>query len=512
MKNTITKSLAVAVLGAVAIFSVEESPSISTEVRLSAPAPAYVSPVTLATVAPTITTPEQITPLPSRVAATAPLPSALYINTVNPETGEPTVATETTTTITSSKTEETDGKMDGDVSSDKVVAAVEGKLPPSGHAAPPLHTDPALLAQINEANSGGSVTAMAVNVLKTPRGLTPSLVRTAYGTSKLANQGEGQIIAIVDAYDNPTIEADLGVFSTQYGLPACTTANGCFTKIYASGVKPGVDPGWALEIALDIQWAHAVAPKAKILLVEARSSSFTDLMAAIAIAVQKGAGTISLSWGGGEFNGQTFYDAKFNVKNVSFFVSSGDSGSQTNFPAASPYVVSVGGTSLVSSSIGTYTSESAWTGSGGGISLYEPQPQGQTMWPLARAGKRGIPDVSYNSDPNKGYSVYTSTPYMNTIGWFSIGGTSAAAPQWAALAAIANSMRASVGKAKLNALYNTLYTVNKGVYGTVSNDVTTGQNGSCGAICTATGGYDYVTGLGTPRADKLIPALVAQPQ
>lgn len=511
MKNTITKSLAGAALGAVAIFSVEESPSVSPEAQ-SAPASAYVAPVTLAAVAPTITTPEKITPLPSRIATTAPLPTAIYANTVNSTLRELTVTTETAAYLTSAKAEVTDEKMDGDISSDKVIAAVEGKLPPSGHAAPPLHTDPALLAQINEANSGGSVTAMAVNILRTPRGLTPSQVRTVYGTSKLANQGEGQIIAIVDAYDNPAIESDLGVFSAQYGLPACTTANGCFTKVYASGSKPGVDPGWALEIALDVQWAHAVAPKAKILLVEARSSSFTDLMAAVAIAVQKGAGTISLSWGAGEFNGQTFYDAKFNVKNVSFFVSSGDSGSQTNFPAASPYVVSVGGTSLVSSTIGAYTSESAWTGSGGGISLYEPQPLGQTMWPLARAGKRGIPDVSYNSDPNKGYSVYTSTPYMNTIGWFSIGGTSAAAPQWAALTAIANSMRASAGKARLNAVYNTLYTVNKGVYGTVSNDITTGRNGSCGAVCTATGGYDYVTGLGTPRADKLIPALVAQLQ
>lgn len=505
MKNITNKALVVAVLGTIAFFAIVENPGLFPEEPISTQVHAAAVPAAIS-----LTTIAAEKRLPSHGVSYSPVLSATYSNTVEPTSSGQSVSTGIVAYVDSSKMEEVGGKVAGDISTDEVVAAVEGQSPPSGHAAPPFHTNPALLAQINQANSEGDMKAMGVAVLKTPSGLTPSQVRAVYGTNKLINQGEGQTIAIVDAYDSPTIEADLSVFSSQYGLPACTTANGCFTKTYASGTKPGVDPGWALEIALDVQWAHAIAPKAKILLVEARSSRFTDLMAAIAIAVKMGAGTISCSWGGPEFSRETAYNAPFNVKNVSFFVSSGDSGSQTNFPAASPYVVSVGGTTLVTDAVGSYKSETAWNGSGGGVSLYEPQPLGQSLWPVSKPGKRAIPDVSYNSDPGKGFSIYTSTPYMNTMGWFVMGGTSAAAPQWAALGAIANSMRVSAGKARLDALYDVLYAVNKGVYGTVSNDITVGKNGTCGTICSATGGYDYVTGLGTPRVDKLIPALVAQ--
>ena len=380
----------------------------------------------------------------------------------------------------------------GDNGLDVAPPFAEGQRPSQGYARPPFHIKP-------------NVTST------TPSGLTPAQVRHAYGFDQIVNQGEGQTIAIVDAYDNPNIEADLGVFSSTFGLPPCTTANECFKKVYATGSKPRTDAGWALEIALDVQWAHAVAPKAKIVLVEAKSSSFADLMKAVDVAVKNGAGVVSMSFGGSEFSGQTSYDYHFNVAGVTFVASSGDSGYGVEFPAASQYVVSVGGTTLNVDAYGNYLGESAWSGSGGGLSAYETQPAGQINWPLPYAAKRGIPDVAYNGDPNSGVAVYSSVTYSNQSGWFQVGGTSAGAPQWAGLFAITNSLRVGSGKAPLSAAYNTLYGVGKTGYGADFHDVTSGTNGTCGSVCSASGGYDYVTGLGSPQAPNIVPALVSQP-
>jgi len=366
---------------------------------------------------------------------------------------------------------------------------VFGEKPPDGYARPPIHTKP--FARTS------------------PTGLTPTQTRHAYGFDLVTNQGAGQTIAIVDAYDHPNIESDLAVFNSTFGLPSCTTLNGCFRKVYASGFRPRTNAGWALEIALDVEWAHAIAPAAKILLVEAASNSFSDLLYAVDTAVRQGASVVSMSWGGGEFPSEPSYDSHFMVTGVTFTASAGDSGNGGEYPAASPYVVSVGGTRLQVDAAGNYISETAWSGSGGGLSSYETEPwyQGTYGIPNNPNFKRGIPDVAYDGDPNTGFPVYDSVKTQGQSGWFQVGGTSAGAPQWAALFAIANSMRAAQGRSPLSSAHTSLYAIGGEVR---YNDVTGGSNGSCGAVCTTGVGYDYVTGFGSPRANTIIPALVAQ--
>ena len=370
-----------------------------------------------------------------------------------------------------------------------VIQGTWAERPPDGYARPPFHI------------KGNATTA--------PTGLSPAQTRHAYGFDLVANQGAGQIIGIVDAYDDPYIESDLGVFDTQFGLPACTSSNGCFQKIYAFGSKPKTNSGWSLEISLDVEWAHAIAPQAKIILVEAASNSTANLMAAIDVAVQHGASVVSNSWGGGESSTETGSDSHFSVNGVTFTASSGDSGNGVEYPAASPGVLAVGGTTLSIDSNGNYVSETAWSGSGGGQSAYEAEPLFQANYPIPNDpnGKRGVPDVAYDANPNSGFSVYDTVRYNGQSGWFQVGGTSAGAPQWAALIAIVNSMRVAAGKATLNGTDTAVYSVAKASYSTNYHDITSGTNGTCGTLCTATTGYDYVTGLGSPQASSVINAL-----
>src|ERR1051325_2906479 len=185
--------------------------------------------------------------------------------------------------------------------------------------------------------------------------------------------GGGGIIAIVDAYDYPTAESDLNVYSDQFGLPSCTTTNGCFQRVFAAGTKPSANCGWAQEAALDIQIAHAMAPNAKIVLIEAASSSFTDWLSAADVAskiVQASGrnGQVSMSWGGSEFSSEVNNDLYFTASNVVYFAASGDSGGKTIWPGVSPNVVSAGGTSINEICCGGYFSEPAWKGGGGGVS------------------------------------------------------------------------------------------------------------------------------------------------
>jgi subtilase family serine protease len=340
----------------------------------------------------------------------------------------------------------------------------------------------------------------------------PAKIRHAYGFDLVSNQGAGQVIGIVDAYDDPNAEADLAVFDTQFNLPACTTSNGCFRKVYGNGHKPSANSNWSVEIALDVEWAHAIAPGAKIVLVEAPSNSLSDLLKAVDTAVQNGASVVSMSWTSGEFSGETSLDNYFASNSVTFFAASGDDGTGVAYPAASPFVLGVGGTSLVLDANGNYKSETAWNGSGGGLSSVEHEPLYQSQFgiPDDSHGRRGAPDVSYNSNPGTGYAVYDSVGISGASGWFQVGGTSAASPQWAALVAIANSMRVAERKANLGSTSTILYALAKANIGTYFHPVTQGTNGSCGIMCDAEPGYDYVTGLGTPPASVLIPALVAQ--
>ena len=334
--------------------------------------------------------------------------------------------------------------------------------------------------------------------------ITPTLIREAYGFNLVANKGQGQIIGIVDAYDDPNAEADLGVFSTTYGLAPCTTANGCFKKIYASGRKPVSNVGWGEEISLDVQWAHAIAPQAKIYLIEAASATSSALYRAVDVAVQNGATVISMSFGAGETVTEASDDLHFNVPGVTFVASAGDSDHGVDYPAASPYVVGVGGTSLTQNN-GVYVSEQVWNststeGTGGGISLYETEPSYQTSF--QNMGMRGVPDLAYDADPNTGVAIYDS---FGGYKWVQIGGTSMGAPQIAGAVAIIKSSRAAANKGALQfpaAVYH---------FGADYHDITVGTNGGCGAVCDAAPGYDFTTGIGTPVANALIPALVALP-
>jgi subtilase family serine protease len=352
-----------------------------------------------------------------------------------------------------------------------------------------------------------------------PKGLDPTQIWNAYGFSKLncymtssmgwnyANFcGHGQTIAIVDAYDDPTIESDLATFDEHWGLPECTTANGCFTKITTDSVPNG-NSTWALEESLDVEWAHAIAPGAKIVLVESQSDSFRDLVHSINYTeIKTGAKQISISWGVPEFPNETNYDSYFAKSGISFFAPSGN-GADNVYPSASPYVVSVGGTTLNVAANGAVQSETAWGKSSGGPSFYEPEPQYQTVYNIASDGKRAIPDVSYDADPRTGFPVYDSTPYYNQTGWFLVGGTSAGVPQWAAIAAIADSQGATLSSARF-VTGGDLYNAATGTeYSSNYRDITQGGN----IVNQATAGYDFATGLGSPISNNLVSYLSPKP-
>ena len=356
-----------------------------------------------------------------------------------------------------------------------------------------------------------------------PTGYSPGQIRHAYGFDRLTGDGRGQILGIVDAFDDPTAASDLQTFITTFSLlgmnglpntPGCTVATGphpCFQKVFAQK-KPRVDGGWALESSLDIQWAHAIAPGADILLVEAQTNSFSNLLGAVDLAVNSGARVLSMSWGGSEFSTESVFDSHFNRSGVTFTAAAGDNGTGIIYPAASPYVVAVGGTTLPLDSTGNLIgTETAWNQSGGGISAYEAEPGYQSSYSIPNTGgRRGVPDVSYDADPNTGVSVFDSTPLNGQTGWFQVGGTSAGAPQWAALTALADQIRSTgpLSSSNLNSSpeYNAAAPA---IYGSNYRDITSGTNGTCGTGCTAGVGYDFVTGLGSPLANALVPYLGA---
>ncbi|MDB5387941.1 MAG: hypothetical protein JWM11_3587, partial [Planctomycetaceae bacterium] len=348
-----------------------------------------------------------------------------------------------------------------------------------------------------------------------PTGYTPAQIRTAYGFNNItfangtvAGDGSGTTIAIVDAYDDPNIANDLHQFDLKFGL-----ADPVFTKVNQNGgsAMPTADAGWAGEIALDVEWAHAMAPKAKILLVEANDSSMSNLMTAVNYARNaSGVDTVSMSWGGNEFSGEKNYDSSFTTpaghNGVTFLASSGDAGAPVGFPAISPNVVGVGGTTLNISSAGAYLGESGWSGSGGGLSAYETQPAYQKGVVTQSSTKRTSPDVSFDADPNSGVAVYNS--YGNSAGlpWEHVGGTSAAAPQWAGLVAIADQGRALAGLGSLDGATQTLPKI-YAMASTDFHDVTSGTS-TGSPMYSAQAGYDLVTGRGTPVANLVVNDLV----
>jgi subtilase family serine protease len=354
---------------------------------------------------------------------------------------------------------------------------------------------------------------------------TPSQIRTAYSLtgnfqtasgSAIVGDGSGQTIGIVDANYDPNVLNDLKTFDAQFGLPN-TDASGQSVLTQAT-YGSTTNAGWGLETDLDVEWAHAIAPKAHILLVEAASSSNANLLTAVNYARSRGAGVISMSWGSNEFNGETSYDSYFNHAGVSYVASAGDTGGVAEWPAEAPDVVSVGGTYVTTdTTTGARYSESAWGtsaanvgGSGGGVSAYEPKPFYQGGVTLS-SSRRTSPDVSYNADPNSGFYVYDGN-YNGQAGWFNVGGTSAGAPQWAGLIAIADQLRASVGKSRLDTassnasnLLNTIYhgLSKTSTLSSTSSDLYDVQSGTAGSHASTTG-YDLATGNGSPFADRLI--------
>lgn len=367
-----------------------------------------------------------------------------------------------------------------------------GTLAPAAHAAPSgsglqhRRVCPGAPAGVAHCHADVVTDASgAPHVTATPSGLIPADLRAAYALPS-TTAGSGQTIAIVDAYDDPQAEADLGTYRAQFGLPACTTTNGCFRKVNQSGVQgsyPRGSSGWGQEISLDVDMASAICPNCHILLVEASSASFANLSTAVDTAAQLGGTVVSNSYGGGEYPGEVTDQSHFNHAGIPITVSSGDSGYGVEFPAASQYVTAVGGTSLKRAATTRGWSETAWSGAGSGCSAYVAKPTWQTDTGCAR---RTVADVAAVADPQTGVAVYDT---YKSGGWLVFGGTSVAAPVVAGAYALAGNGGGGSGASFAYGHRSALF------------DVTGGSNGSCGGsyLCTAAAGFDGPTGLGTPN-------------
>jgi subtilase family serine protease len=315
-----------------------------------------------------------------------------------------------------------------------------------------------------------------------PGGMRPADIKEAYGFPTGGAAGAGRSIALVTAFDAPTIAKDLARFSSAMGLPPCTVASGCFRKVDQSGRKhyPRRSPGWALEASLDVEWAHAIAPGAHLVLVEAKNAAVGNLMKAVDYA-KTHATYVSMSWDSGEYTSETASDAHFVAPGVSFFAAAGDSGASHGalYPSASPNVVSVGGTSLTGQLLHNVFSydETGWTGGGGGCSAVEAASPAQASYGAACGASRATPDVALDADPMTGASVFDSTRFHGRHGWFVVGGTSLATPMFAARSAdLGTVVDAST------------------IYGSALHfhDVTQGDNGVSCAV-----GYEMCTGRGS---------------
>lgn len=347
----------------------------------------------------------------------------------------------------------------------------------------------------------------------------PAQMATAYGANATSYQGQGMTVAIVDAFDSPNALADANTFSTQFGLPILNGggSNPTFTKVTPTGqAAPAYNAGWAVEIGLDVQWVHAIAPYANIVLVETQDNSGDSLFAAEVDGQPYQSGVffaknypgvvaVTNSYGSGEFAGETAYNSEFDAANVAITVSTGDSGAPGQFPAAAPNVVAVGGTSLYTASLrGRYGFENGWSGSGGGPSAFEPIPTYQSSNGVNFV-TRSTPDVSMDADPNTGALVYYSPP-IAPAGFYAVGGTSLSSPMFAAVIALADQARAASSLPALNSkgLLNSLYgAYNSANYLTYFHDIVAGSNGFA-----AGPGYDLVTGIGSPKVPALINLLL----
>lgn len=439
---------------------------------------------------------------------------------------------------------------------------LEQPLPESATDLPTAGLDPIGLQQALQAASAPPTAPQQPRVQRlfdrqqrSVRMFTPAQIRAAYGLPLLAparpaQLGAGQTIYLVNAYHHPDVANDLAVFSQRFGLPDCATVElppdsplplapaatdgGCELLVLqaapgrsndgAAGQRssrlPEVRRIWATESALDVQWAHAIAPRARLVLIEAASSSAVDLMAAVALATRLGPGVVNMSFSTAEFplTAMQQIGAPFDSAQMSFVASAGDRGSASNWPAVDPRVLAVTGTRL--NWQGRQRSETAWSSTGGATSQQVPAPHYQID--LIKPGDpatpgtlrwRGSADVAFNADPYSGQYFYMS-PSETTggSGWSIAGGTSIAAVQWSGLLALANALRAERSLAPLGPPHVRLYqasTHRSTGWPAAFLDITTGSNGNCGAMCTSAPGYDLTSGLGSPRVAGLLELLSA---
>ncbi len=341
------------------------------------------------------------------------------------------------------------------------------------------------------------VEALDDRCLLAASGLTPAQITSAYGLGGLtfggsAATGAGQTIAIVDAFNDPNIAAELAMFDSTYSLPAPPS----LTIVGENGMQslPRTNAGWAQEEALDVEWAHAIAPGASLVLVETNSGSIPDLMAGVKTAASMpGVSVVSMSWGGSEFSSATTFDRLFSTAGITFVAASGDDGPAggAEWPASSGDVVAVGGTTLQVSASGAYQGETAWAGSSGGQSTIESEPAYQQG--VQSSGWRTTPDVAFDGDTNTGVQVYSISPFSGQGSWLVVGGTSLGAPSWAAIVAIADQGRAQNNLNPLgsNQILNALYSLPASDFHVIG------------------GSYNTQTGLGTPNGVSLVSGLVA---
>jgi subtilase family serine protease len=333
----------------------------------------------------------------------------------------------------------------------------------------------------------------------TPQINTPAMIRSLYS---LPANGGSNAIAIVDAYNYPTALNDFNAFSAQFALPkessrVATANNNTFQVVYAPGTKPqsggSYIASWNMEAALDIEWAHAMAPRAKIYLVEANSDSTADLMAAVRVAsALPNVKEVSMSWGGSEISNESWnLDPTFSTPGIVYLSSSGDFGGIMEYPAASPNVVACGGTTVNRSTNGTFLSETAWSDGGCGASVYERRPAFQNGVANVVGNQRGVSDFSFDADPNTGVYIYDSTPVWGESGWWVLGGTSVSAPS---LAGVVNTAGTTNGFAANSQAEEAR------IYGNLGNsqafrNITSGEAGSYKASV----GYNLPTGVGSPH-------------
>lgn len=361
-------------------------------------------------------------------------------------------------------------------------AARPGPLRPAGCAQPPVH--PNYEARCFALFRTGTSSARADTG---PDGLSPADIADAYALT--GSDGAGRVVTVVDAYDNPKAERDLAVYRSTYGLPACTTANGCFHKVNQRGDRsplPAPDPGWGIEISLDLDAVSAACPQCSIRLVEADSQSFADLGAAEDTAVRLGSVAVSNSYGGNEYNGFRTFAPHYRHPGTSIVASTGDFGfgGPASFPAVLGTTIAVGGTTLVPADTSRGWRESAWSGAGSACSAYIEKP----AWQHDRhCAMRTVSDVSAVADPDTGLAVYDTFGLGPYGGFILVGGTSLSAPLIAGM--ITRSGHQLDGAQWIYRHRAHL------------NDPRTGSNGFCGHdyLCTARPGYDAPTGVGTPH-------------